>query len=55
MLKPNAILLSIVLTIAFSPLARAQSIVRPDVVYGHKYGLALTYDVFAPEEKANGD
>lgn len=54
MLKPNAILLSIVLTIAFSRLVWAQSIVRPDVVYGHKYGLALTYDVLAPEEKANG-
>src|SRR3954454_24496960 len=25
-----------------------------DVVYGHKHGLALTLDVFAPKEKANG-
>jgi acetyl esterase/lipase len=26
----------------------------PDVVYGHKVGLALTFDVFQPAEKANG-
>lgn len=26
----------------------------PDVVYGHKHGLALTLDVFAPKGKANG-
>ncbi len=26
----------------------------PDVVYGHKYGLALTFDVFTPAENANG-
>lgn len=28
--------------------------ITPDVVYGHKDGLAMTYDVFAPKEKANG-
>jgi len=27
--------------------------VTPDVVYGHKYGMALTFDVFQPED-ANG-
>lgn len=26
----------------------------PDVVYGHKIGLALTFDVFQPTENANG-
>lgn len=26
----------------------------PDVVYGHKFGLATTFDVFAPTEDANG-
>jgi acetyl esterase/lipase len=26
----------------------------PDVVYGHKFGLALTFDVFTPVENANG-
>jgi acetyl esterase/lipase len=34
-----------------SPLALAE--VKTDVVYGHKDGMALTYDVFTPE-KANG-
>jgi acetyl esterase/lipase len=28
--------------------------IAPDVVYGHKYGLALTFDVFTPRQGANG-
>lgn len=28
--------------------------ITPDVVYGHKHGLALTFDVFTPEKDANG-
>lgn len=28
--------------------------VTPDVVYGHKYGLALTFDVLTPKKSANG-
>ena len=28
--------------------------ITPDVVYGHKDGLAMTYDVFTPKEAANG-
>ncbi len=28
--------------------------ITPDVVYGHKDGMALTYDVFRPKENANG-
>lgn len=28
--------------------------ITPDVVYGHKDGLALTFDVFQPESDANG-
>ncbi len=28
--------------------------ITPDVVYGHKYGLALTFDVFQPKADANG-
>ncbi|MEQ9409830.1 MAG: alpha/beta hydrolase [Fuerstiella sp.] len=28
--------------------------ITPDVVYGHKSGLAMTFDVFAPTENANG-
>ena len=44
-----------------SPLAYSQAIaqadsvdIRPDVVYGHKDGLAMTYDVFTPKDNANG-
>lgn len=34
--------------------AQAQKVtVTPDVVYGHKYGMALTFDVFTPAD-ANG-
>ena len=29
-------------------------LIIPDVVYGHKDGMALTYDVFKPEKDANG-
>jgi acetyl esterase/lipase len=28
--------------------------IRPDVVYGHKDGMALTFDVFTPKENAKG-
>jgi len=28
--------------------------ITPDVVYGHKDGLAMTFDVFRPKENANG-
>ena len=28
--------------------------ITPDVVYGHKYGLATTFDVFQPTEGSNG-
>ena len=37
--------------------SRAQELayeVKPDVVYGHKDGMALTYDVFTPKENAKG-
>jgi len=34
--------------------ATAEVQITPDVVYGHKLGLAMTLDVFAPREKANG-
>ena len=34
--------------------ARADVTITPDVVYGHKDGLAMTFDVFTPTEKPNG-
>lgn len=35
-------------------LAQKSYEVKPDVVYGHKDGMALTYDVFTPKENAKG-
>jgi len=32
----------------------AEVTITPDVVYGHKYGLALTFDVYRPAENSNG-
>ncbi len=40
-----------VLALAATPLSAAT--ITPDVVYGHKAGMALVYDVFQPEQ-ANG-
>ncbi len=34
--------------------AEAKVEITPDVVYGHKDGLAMTFDVFRPREGANG-
>lgn len=28
--------------------------ITPDVVYGHKFGMALTFDVYQPQERPNG-
>ncbi len=38
----------------FASSARADVTITPDVVYGHKSGLAMTFDVFTPTENANG-
>ncbi|MBI2481159.1 MAG: alpha/beta hydrolase [Planctomycetia bacterium] len=46
-------LLSLVLAAAASA-AQAEVTITPDVVYGHKLGLAMTCDVFTPTENANG-
>lgn len=34
--------------------ASAEITISPDVVYGHKFGMALTFDVFTPTEAPNG-
>jgi acetyl esterase/lipase len=45
----------ILLLLSLSPLCRADEVaITPDVVYGHKHGLAMTFDVFTPKEDANG-
>lgn len=33
---------------------QAEVLITPDVVYGHKLGLAMTFDVFTPTENVNG-
>lgn len=43
-----------VLSMLSTSTAWAEVKITPDVVYGHKHGLAMTYDVFRPTEKANG-
>ena len=34
--------------------AQSNGSIMPDVVYGHKAGMALTFDVFMPAGEANG-
>lgn len=48
--------LAVAILITTLPLAqsRAEVNITPDVVYGHKFGLANTFDVFTPSENANG-
>ncbi|AMV37104.1 alpha/beta hydrolase [Planctomyces sp. SH-PL62] len=59
-MTPRASLISAVLlatALAPSPAARADDAAydrKEDVVYGRKYGSALTMDVFTPKSKANG-
>ncbi len=40
--------------VMFASSAGAEVAITPDVVYGHKSGLAMTFDVFKPTEGANG-
>ncbi len=55
-LHPAVVLLLVVLVVISPSLAVADEEVRitPDVVYGHKFGMALTMDVLQPTEDANG-
>jgi acetyl esterase/lipase len=50
--------LAAILTFVLAPAAVAQPAANftrtEDVIYGRKYGVALTMDVFAPKEKGNG-
>ncbi len=54
----RALLLSIVYLLALGTAqrvaAQAQVEIFPDVVYGHKDGMALTFDVIKPKTNANG-
>ena len=54
----NAIIKSLLVTIVLSCVVPVHAVegvdITADVVYGHKHGMALTFDVFKPKEKANG-
>ena len=54
--KKHSLLLWLILVAGTAPQAFSQASfeVVPDVVYGHKDGLALTFDVLKPKAKANG-
>ncbi len=47
-------LTAILVGVLAGPLFADDVQITPDVVYGHKFGLALTFDVYAPTENANG-
>jgi acetyl esterase/lipase len=50
----HALVCSILLILVRATFAADEVAITPDVVYGHKDGLAMTFDVFAPKENANG-
>jgi acetyl esterase/lipase len=54
--KTPSVLLVFAVVVAIIRPAAAQTEVeiRPDVVYGHKDGLAMTFDVYTPKDTANG-
>jgi acetyl esterase/lipase len=53
-MSKQLVFLTLVLSFLIAPVADADVAITPDVVYGHKFGLALTFDVFTPTENSNG-
>ncbi|HEY2880841.1 MAG TPA: alpha/beta hydrolase, partial [Pirellulales bacterium] len=56
-LMPNRFIFSLFAFALIAASTRADDLTytrKDDVIYGRKYGLALTMDVFAPKEHANG-
>lgn len=53
-MRKKLILLSISLLALSIPSAAQEVTISSDVVYGHKLGLAMTFDVFTPTTDANG-
>ena len=48
-------MVSLILCLFICSLTKAEAVeIAPDVVYGHKFGMALTFDVFQPAKDANG-
>jgi len=55
MLRRHSIGLLALALLCVSPAQAADGVkITPDVVYGHKFGMALTFDVYQPTEDANG-
>tara|TARA_R110002095_G_scaffold191683_2_gene169330 strand:- start:9921 stop:10778 length:858 start_codon:yes stop_codon:yes gene_type:complete len=50
----TAVLLASILIPVCTTRANEEVKITPDVVYGHKFGMALTFDVFQPQGKPNG-
>lgn len=44
----------LVMLVPVASRGEADVAITPDVVYGHKHGLAMTFDVFRPKENPNG-
>src|SRR3954467_2755205 len=56
-MRPKSIVCSLLLALTVATLARGgtpEYTRTEDVIYGRKFGTALTMDVFRPKEKANG-
>lgn len=53
-MKISRLLFCILTLLPFITFAQNHYRVFPDIVYGHKAGMALTYDVFKPVDSANG-
>lgn len=54
MIRTISIAAMLLTLIAEVPARGAGFVRKEDVIYGRKYGLAMTMDVFTPKEKANG-
>ena len=51
----RSMLVALVVVLAPAPFVRAAEVeIVPDVVYGHKDGMAMTFDVIKPKTNANG-
>ncbi len=50
----RGLLIAVLFVHATSVRASEDVKIVPDVVYGHKHGMALTFDVYKPREEANG-
>lgn len=53
-MRISLLIATLLLTTITSRPAAAQVTITPDIVYGHKDGLAMTFDVFTPKENAKG-